>query len=586
MESVNRLDFVGPLDFRTPEFVILDVAHSYGLDVTDLNPLTYRAFVMDELHRIGPPAKVHLPLTDDELENVVLFVNPESSVIWDEFALTQAYLCTLSHLKTMPSKPIKHDDVCDPTPAKPKSIAPFVVYAWLRRLNVDLNFQTTVDQAVDIFNRSLNVKALRKRALAWIRTASDHELVTHFAGLDLAPVGEDTDINYEQLPQLLTNMPTIVPRLLCPETATMAVAFGLHFFHRDLSYSSQPIRDFRRHARGKTSSDARVRTIELSNCHAYDIRHTFNPKLPMIAYGSDLERLATRSGLKVKDVPPEVMYMRLQTHAMIDTFYQGLLPTVENVTSPILCNDVTQPDAAVITFGSFSTGFTAFTVDEFSGHFRVQNDFVNPCGGQRFTSESMVCLKAIVARRQRHARHGKVLWRDLYNVINHITNYHTSLQGRSSSLSELCQDFEVRTFVVKLLQDIFEMAMIMRGWRKQQPYPVSVVPTCDKKKAQLKTQKALVAFTTVCDQNPVVAKRVLSLPLVHYTQGNWVTNGDAESGLTIGDRLAIVGAGKGTGNKSACIRSSSNWLAASSNYYLMAVGEDPRFKIEQLRSVF
>ena len=58
-----------------------------------------------------------------------------------------------------------------------------------------------------------------------------------------------------------------------------------------------------------------------------------------------------------------------------------------------------------------------------------------------------------------------------------------------------------------------------------------------------------------------------------------------EHGLSILERVEIVKTGDSSSGSYSCIRLSSNWLAASAWYYLLAIGQKAPFEIERLSQI-
>jgi hypothetical protein len=112
----------------------------------------------------------------------------------------------------------------------------------------------------------------------------------------------------------------------------------------------------------------------------------------------------------------------------------------------------------------------------------------------------------------------------------------------------------------------------MRGWNgTSKTFPLKEAPVYDQDSVDLRVDRSISEFNSKFNEK-MMCNVVPGLTLLSYKNGVYTVITDPTKGLTIKDRLTIVGAKDRMTNVNSCIRISSNYLLATAHFYMMAIG--------------
>ena len=125
--------------------------------------------------------------------------------------------------------------------------------------------------------------------------------------------------------------------------------------------------------------------------------------------------------------------------------------------------------------------------------------------------------------------------------------------------------------------------MYMRGWKGNESLihvvKLATHPEGEKHEIFVRVTDTVRLFEKEC--HPMIA----NLPLLRYQNGKFNVVADRNKGLSVMQRVQIVKAGKDIPNPHSCIRTSSNYLGASSHRYIVLLGHNPGFEIESFKYI-
>jgi hypothetical protein len=311
------------------------------------------------------------------------------------------------------------------------------------------------------------------------------------------------------------------------------------------------------------------------------------------------------------------------------TFYYGWHPDSSNTKTPIELEDLTDEKADVkttITYGSVECGdLTVYKTSELCGHFLSSKSFTNPTRiTENFPSIAMRKLKLIcenivgLSFRSSSMRNStsrtkntsklfteeeKGAFSELLRAIEVVDRSMIELSEKAENLRTIYENTEVKggkKSIEEALTKLLHAGFYMRGWKVsclEDVLPLNVKDTqfvaLKQGEVDLNTSKALQTFKNhLSAMDKMLSLKIKNLPLIKYQTGTASTvkptfrqSTDADDGLTVWERCAIVIEGEKSDNSSACIRLSSNWLVSSAYYYMLAIGMSPGFDIADLSMI-
>ena len=201
-----------------------------------------------------------------------------------------------------------------------------------------------------------------------------------------------------------------------------------------------------------------------------------------------------------------------------------------------------------------------YSSEELVSTFLYCQDFIDPKDSKKKLTDVQVKRLSLVADRDRI----------LFDTIAQVTMYQSDAFKQAKVLYELCPS-ELKSCVTSLL----ELAMYMRGWKGEGPYPLTSLETVGEVDKAKLTER-LWALRQHLEND---WKDLAGLPLLSYFQGHWSTSGET---MTLLQRIMVVMGGEGP---QSCIRMNSNLFAWTAWFYLMEFYQTPPFDLQSFREV-
>ena len=281
----------------------------------------------------------------------------------------------------------------------------------------------------------------------------------------------------------------------------------------------------------------------------------------------------------------------------------------------------------VLSYGVIATqNVLIYTIPELVEHFRTSRSFSNPHQiKELFPPIAIQKLKLICWNRIKTLRglddtsRVQAANQSLLDAIEFVElcNWTNSRQAQALNATYLSSTSEEQQTIETTLRRLLELSMYMRGWGVAalalNKYPITTKETAfdpeDQGQVFLNVTCAIRAFEDqIGSLRPALRDQLSSLPLVRListrhgcipdsngTRGAWSSaaksglsfqaSSQIEQGLTILERVQIVKTGDSSTGSYSCIRLSSNWLAASAWYYLLAINQKAPFEIELLSQI-
>jgi len=599
---LSRLKITGEITNETPQCVIDEIWQIHGSEQS--TPIDIRAIIQS--------ASKTISISNDEikdckyLEHVAFFINPfrywDSDQLITAFTFIQQFMgpigSGINDLKLLS----REFDIGQQTPESPKSLNACVLYRLCISNGMKLQRSTSIDQMANMIKLlhtsrdNLIFKLCSEINI--FDTVTLNKLLINAIGLHGLPInnqllitrnekslGDHKHVNeiYEQLTD-----PVKLRKRISLATNNEAIILAALTYRIDISESKFPAEEWTRMNSVKSIKDYapvdRIMNINYAiNSDAYNLTKHFNPFFSEKIYGPLLQTLYLDEGYDQNDLKnhPNV-YAALYSAHIMPTFYFGWHREIKNENTPINQDDVTEVHQRfLICFGVKSYELTAFTIDELSEMFKHNRSFVNPLETKERSNFPQLAINKLKKYCTHLSEDIKLsdAKRDLLNAITNVESLSTELGRKFDNIASSGKREDIKS----LLDLLFQTAMYMRGWDGISIYPIETTPPNNQNKVDDNVNKMMTELHNKCN-SVVIGNKFLDLPLLTYIDGKFVP-ADNSQGKTIGGRLKIVSEGSRSDNVHSCIRLTSNWLAATSHYYMKLNGDSPPFDVSKLRTI-
>jgi len=607
---LSRLRIVGDVDSLTPLCVLEEIldSHRIGFKRGIIHP-EHRRSLINHIQKI-PVTKLGSHLSSTDLKTLVTYINVDRKCKWTPKTLFEAYkflnqfsgeYTEKDILNLVPEKIVAGAQ----NPDQIHNLNACVLYKICKAKHIMTYPNTTLS------SMGLAVKLLKGGSdmiysvLSNFMIRSDPEDIINAFVTGQLPEDRISqsleEVSYESLntyisesPYLATsNPPTKLGERIIPITKSEAVGLGAMMYQIDFSISHCPISEFRKY----TASPARyipidetLREMMIINPGLIDLRLTFNPIFPREYYNQEaLLEMAIYEGCDPQETTSMNCYEMLQMSYLLENFYEGLYPEIENSETPIAYDEVNELDPGlIICYGVRRETLVAFNIEELVEHFCLVKTFAHPINVHSTLPPNAIAkLKMIAQDAERHTEQAVLMKGRLLRAIEEVEflSNEANAQAREffeyySQAAETIQE-EIKATVNGLLYT----AMFMRGWPGgDHPFPIREAPVHDQIRVDIDVSNSIAEFEKKCRDMGDVGHMILHLPLMKY-QGEFNLIGSEDNGYNIQDRLNIVKSGESTGNMQSCIRLTSNILAATAYRYLVLLSVPAPFPIEELRHI-
>jgi len=601
MLSLSRLSITGPLNEQTPLCVIKEIVEAHGLIMNDT------IFSTLQLIKKTPPLTLNKEMTLDDYKKLARFIN--KNVKWNVESLCKAYefLCYFSNPSFDEIKILKEKwQAGNQTPENPYNLNLTILYS----ICIKNGLQTFSDmlpehleravrflsysreQLQDYLKNELNSTLFNKNLLIDFLAKSSLESVPELRIIttNLVETPVESIISRRNLIDIFSPLNNILTLrgLVVPVSKTGAVALAALNYAVDISLAQNPLQEYK-HLKENCPyipNDLYLNKWYCLNKRLFSLKHYFNPLFSENYYKTnDLLNLALQEGYNRTQIQEENIYSLLTTAYHCQTFYEGIVPPLKEDKTLIGREDLMEITEDIIySYGIKGEKMVLFTDEELCQLFQQNSSFIDPTskGGSLFNELSINKLQLLGSEK-------------LKNLIQEIKNYQL-LDSQTKIFVQMYRSLtkENQELIDKYLILILELAMFMRGWTRDTPYPISSLEIIKVKtedgqiqinvtEAYAELEKHLKVLREVIVFENTLEYHLLNLPLVHQVEGKYLNSKNPEDGLTIGERLKI--SKEESSNDSSCIRLTSNWLAASAHKYLVNIGKKAPFELQKLRLI-
>jgi len=377
-----------------------------------------------------------------------------------------------------------------------------------------------------------------------------------------------------------------------PMNHYQAIVCGAYTHNKDFSIYKLPLIEFHRFQNDIQSHDTNIRAIEKKNKFYTDLLMYFNPYLPFKLYKSQTLdnhlRLFSFYSYEFVGLNP---YEILQELYLEENFYLGWHPNIINDETPVLLESVDNIlSEKIVCFGTRQDLMKATTWTELHELFKNTNLFLNPFEKNKLFSNHQIerllklgkwCLDCPFEYKYLFI-YNEDSKQEIRKCVELISNILLMQKEEFVKLREWKDLFDNmngknKNLIKKAFRKLFELTMKMRGWKNDDPYPITSAPSSSNDEIEKRTLDAIIELD---ECNEECNYFIYSLPLIIW-KNEFVQSYVTEQGLTLGDRIKIVKGGESEG-VSSCIRISSNVLGSTYCFYCKLFGLKEEFEIENL----
>lgn len=546
---LNKIMIAGIINDQTPRCVLRDILTSSGYDCSDTD--LQDCDILSQIYQIQP-----YYATKKEFDKVATFINSECRS-WKIEGIRKAY----HHLHNY--NPSYFSD----------SSAKYGLKTQDNPYNLDicLVYKTCV-----YYNLPIN------------RNTSFEEMITMLKKMSLTPTYDNlsglfNSLNKKSFYQSHHNMTD------CEYIIFSIMGAGINIIsstripeeHESLVKYSKSLSKW-------SPIDPDFRTKFCFNPYFFYVYEFWTPIFNYIYDDAGLQRFVIEEGYSqtsIENLSRVELEEKMQLSRLTSTFYPGRMFGFDNHTT-IELNEVSSlSNDETVSYGIYENSGKVYTFRELASWFNSQRKFSIPEEPSNLFSDISLNKLKIIAGKSNN-EYAITLKR----IMNNVMEYHKSLSNDERVfVSKYKNDEEM----ISVLQKTLELGMYMRGWKvSSDTYPLSADQTTytndQYNQVEENIQKNLINLLTYLDDHPSIKEGFCTIPLMIYQEatGKFQTNSDHNQGLTLYDRIKIVGSA-GTENESvySCVRMSSSWLVSSAYKFLSLLERQPPFQIKQLRYI-
>lgn len=622
--QLSRLIITGHIYEHTPICVLMEIADAHGIkfDQKDYEKPNFAQHLLASIYQSAVPTIPTGEITElSHWQFVARFVNKHSE--WPQAKLTQSYNFLLDFMNG--GDPLtKIPDVFTvglQTPKNPLSINACILYKTCMYHRLTVNSHTTITQmecAVKMLRES--IESVMRRAVTFVeRDAKRIDLInvimlSPYEIQDPGPIIIDDCINFQEIPKInagydlmvrlhesLSDIKTLRGRL-DPYTDAGAIALSALNFNIDISKTVSPTREYK-NLRICGRNDYRPVDSWMNywynrNPIMFDLTVTFNPLFPVEFYETNrLTSMVHNEGYTSAEISEGSPYELLQLAYVSETFYQGEMPNLKSMETPIELDDIKSvPNGELLCYGNPESPLRIISMYELIQLFDINQNFSTPFGSESVFPQTAINKLKLIAQSPSGPNPSIRLTHDSLKIrqrlVESIEAVELILSDNDVPSRQLVSTYrnsnpDIKQAIVTTLTNLLHLGMYMRGWCGSGDYPIhrADVPTSRDLEVAINVTESIVKYEASCRSLGKIGNQINNLPLVIYKDSEYQVSTEQHDGITISERIEIIKGGDTISNISSCIRLSSNWICSSAHRYITIIGQPSPFDVFYLRHI-
>lgn len=541
------------------------------------------------------PLELPTPLDTNGIRRLARFINKEAA--WTASKLKEALKFYLgfhnpSRLEITPFN-YKAFRLGLQTPDNIRSLTPCILYAYCYKHGI----RTTPSTTVEGMSKSLEYYFGHRPIEELTRSLSGrHSSFYSRLYLLLSEYAEVTDFRNQIRLDSSLFARRIPSRGETPRTPEDAFLAALQHYQMDISSCPMPIAEYN-NLRNYNTAEYYPLNLEWNNWDEIRFSETESPLLavsfkkdiPSSFYRrEDLEHHGRRFGLRSPELERETrsLYESVLTVVNQENFYHGPIPKRRTNQTVIGLEDLsTLPSHRVLSYGLLGEWSVAFTYSEVRDYFFNTKTLNNPgLGTAEPLQERVVDRLLLLSTDPIHPGETPNDYTERIELARVIRKLRTDLLDKNRAIANFLSEVGDHNLLMEIVDCMHRLAMSMRGWLKDEdPLPIGSAPLSEAHLGNLdvRVTEAVLNLETVLERLSSTQRATFyRLPTFKYSNGRYVQ--DTKSIL---DRIILIKNEGGETRVESCIRTNSNYFAATSYYLGNRIGYELPYEIDNLRYI-
>lgn len=566
--SLNRYGIIGNIDYNTPLCVLEEIMKCLGDDISSEDIEKHKESVIEHIRGVTKDIEIKETYSEEELCEISTFVS-QKETSWDEQNLLKAFHHIVSYNNIIPESFVYGPK----TNNNPLSYDVTMMYAFCLENGIRTNY-----------NDSLNELAAYVRLSFAKRHILLDTLVTKLSQMDtfgLINVLKESkygnkeefvfsDSSRETIQKLKNNNKISIRTILTNEEAIVHAAKN---YHIDISGSSCPSREILELCKVQNYKpiieDNFQRNYKLNPMY-YDMTKYWKSELSSLYDEKSLMMLLSNECVNHSEIsdPRQFLYEITLTKNV----YPGIIPDAKYTETFVYKTPFDELNTKhIISYGILHTrDVVALTPEEITKFLRTHKEFKDFVNEGEILSERNLKKLILICKSFPHEQKFNQLLCTIRDTKT-LGNVMNSKMKEFISYVKNCEE-NTKTQINSMFDSMFELGMMMRGWEDGKDFPLSseqcssYAENYDEIETRVMNSiKDLIeSIGTMSDATKMIIK---SLPLIKLSEKDksYYRNTNSDEGITFYERLMLISTNPDS--IYSCLRLSSNYIVATSQYY-------------------
>ena len=559
--SLNRYNIINKIDYNTPLCVIEEIMKCLGHEVSVDDIKTERNAIIEFIQNETKDIVVKEEYSPEELSDISIFVS-QKETSWDHQNLIKAF----NHIVFFDNNIPENFTYGTKSNNNPISYDVTMLYSFC----IDNGIRTNCSDSLNELAAYVRLSFAKRHVLldSLIVKISQIDNFGLINILKESKYGDKMEFMFSDSSQnsiqKLRNIDNPLNRSML--TNEEAIVYAAKNFNLDITGSSSPSREILEISKGPGYKPV-VKDNFCSNYHInpsyYDLTKFWKSRLSCLYTEKMLMNLLSNECVNYKDISDPRRFLYEIT--LTKNIYPGIIPDIDYNETYVYKTPFTELNPKhIISYGVLHTNdIIALTPEEITKFLTTHKEFKDFRNEGEILSERNLKKLILICKSFPHEQ--KFL--TLLNVIR-----------------------DTKTQINKLFDDMFELGMIMRGWDKQSDYPLSENDCRDfaikydeiENNVGISMKAVLEQINGLSDTTKMIIK---SLPLIKLSEKdkNYYRSTNSDEGLTFYERLTLISTNPDS--IYSCLRLSSNFIVATSQYYNVLINGKSYIDISKLEFI-
>jgi len=581
--SLNRYTIIGNIEYSTPLCIIEEIMKCLGHEITLEDIINQRDIITSYIQSEVKSITIKDNYSQEEMTKISLFVS-QKETLWEPKNLIKAF----NHLVEYKNNISENFTYGPKTNNNPLAYDACMLYSFCIENGIRTNSTDTFNELAAYVRLSF-----AKRHILIDTLVAKLSQLDNFGLINVlkeSKYGKKTDFVFSDNSRDCIEKMRNLNRPLSKSVLTHeeAIVYSAKIYNIDISHSSSPAREMLEMSKidsFKPVIEDKFRENYIMNPGYYDMTKFWKSRLSSLYSEKMLMSLLSSECVNHKDISEPRQFLHEITLAK--NIYPGVIPDIDYNETYIYKTPFSELNPKhIISYGVLNTkDIIALTPEEITKFLIIHKEFKD------FRSEGEILnernLKKIILICKSFPHEEKFL--NLLNTIRDTKTFTTVMNSKMKEFISYVKNCEEGTKqqINKLFDNILELGMVMRGWDKESDYPLSTT-SCEgyainyddiESRVGESIQQVIFCINSMSDTTKMIIK---SLPLIKLSEKDksYYRNTNSDEGLTFYDRLMLISSNPDS--IYSCLRLSSNYIIATSQYYNILINGKQYINISKL----